>query len=161
FDGETEHGMGIQDLYLRFCTIPTDKPMRIVAQHSNKDITVGNGSTNDVKQWSWDHQAHQTFYLDYKGDGYFALRAAHSGLVLDVPGSSKSDGVQLTQYNFNGTNNQLFRLDPLGGYWYRIAVKHSGKVLDVRGASQAEGAVVQQYRWANVAQQRWKIWRTQ
>lgn len=161
FDGETARGMGIQDLYLRFCTIPTGKPMRIVAQHSNRDITVGAGSTAnnaDVHQWVWSHVPHQTFHLDYKGGGYFSLRAVHSGKVLDVPGSSHANETAIIQYNAAGTNNQLFRLDPLGGYWYRIAAKHSGKVLNVKGKSTQDGGVITQYDWANVPQQKWKIW---
>ncbi|SEU28430.1 hypothetical protein SAMN05443639_113161 [Stigmatella erecta] len=65
FDDESDRGMGIQDLYLRFGTLPTG-PVRIVSQKSNKDITIDAGSTAssaEVHQWEWSNVDHQKFYF--------------------------------------------------------------------------------------------------
>ncbi|WP_437803047.1 RICIN domain-containing protein [Sorangium sp. So ce693] len=164
FDGETDRGMGIQDLYLRFATIPLGTPMRIVAQHSNMDITIDAGNTwggAEVHQWVWSNQPHQQFILNYTGQGHFRFVAAHClprAMVLDVTAASQSNGVELVLWEWGWHYRQQFRLDPLGNHWFRIVARHSRKVLDVRGGSTANKGVIQQYQWTNVPQQKWKIW---
>jgi len=44
------------------------------------------------------------------GNGYYRFVARHSGKCLDVPGASINDGVQLQQWDCNGSGAQAFRL---------------------------------------------------
>jgi hypothetical protein len=44
------------------------------------------------------------------GNGLFRFVARHSGKCLDVPGASAANGVQLQQWDCNGTAAQAFRL---------------------------------------------------
>ncbi|WP_437971484.1 RICIN domain-containing protein [Sorangium sp. So ce260] len=162
FDGETERGMGIQDLYLRFKTIPTGTPVKLVSQKSQKLICIDNAETaNDARvlQWEWSEtwNTHRQFRLEWKGWRYFQLVAVHSGKVLDVPGSSHNSGVPIVQYQSTGGHNQWFRLDPVGSGCVRILAKHSGKVLDVYEGSTANGAVIHQHHWLGGDNQRWRI----
>jgi len=162
FDGETERGMGIQDLYLRFCTIPTGSPVRIVAKHSGKVICIDNAETTNgarVLQWDWNEtwNTHRQFRLEWKGWRYFRLIAVHSGKVLDVPGSSHDSEVPIIQYQSTENYNQWFRLDPVGGGYVRIVAKHSGKVLDVHGGSTTNGAVIQQHHWLGGNNEQWRL----
>ncbi|WP_438007372.1 RICIN domain-containing protein [Sorangium sp. So ce321] len=162
FDGETDHGGGIQDLYLRFKTIPTGRPVRILSRNGQKGISIENAGTANgarVIQSFCDSTPppHQQFRLEWKGWRYFQLVAVHSGKVLDVPGNSKNSEVPIIQYQSTGGYNQWFRLDPVGGGCVRILAKHSDKVLDVYGGSIENGAVIQQHHWLGGNNQRWTI----
>ncbi|WP_170229851.1 RICIN domain-containing protein [Polyangium fumosum] len=162
FDGESDHGGGIQDLYLRFCTIPTGSPVKLVSQKSGKLICIDNAETTNgarVLQWEWSEtrNTHRQFRLEWLGGGLFKIVAVHSGKVLDVPSSSRDSEVPLIQYNWVGTNNQKFRLGPLGGGLYAIAPEHSGKNLDVGGGSTANGAVIMQHHWLGGENQKWRV----
>ena len=44
------------------------------------------------------------------GNGFFRLVARHSGRCLDVPGQSTANGLQLQQWDCNGTVAQAWRL---------------------------------------------------
>ncbi|MDI1435638.1 RICIN domain-containing protein [Polyangium sorediatum] len=162
FDGETERGMGIQDLYLRFKTIPTGRPVGIRSRNGQKAISIENEDTANgarVLQWFCDNTPppHQQFRLEWKGWRYFQIVAVHSGKVLDVPGSSHNSEVPIIQYQSTGGYNQWFRLDPVGEGCVRIVAKHSGKVLDVHGGGIENGAVIQQHHWLGGNNQKWWI----
>ncbi|MDC3960550.1 RICIN domain-containing protein [Polyangium jinanense] len=162
FDGESDHGGGIQDLYLRFKTIPTGTLVKLVSQRSGKLICIDNAETANgarVLQWEWDAtwNTHRQFRLEWLGGGLFKIVAVHSGKVLDVPSSSRDSGVPLIQYNLTVNNNQKFRLGPLGGGLYAIAAEHSGKNLDVAGGTTANGAEIIQHHWLGSDNQKWRI----
>ncbi|UQA55790.1 RICIN domain-containing protein [Polyangium aurulentum] len=164
FDGEAERGMGIQDLYLRFKTIPTGTPVTLVSLNSAKLICIDNAETANgarALQWEWDEtwNTHRQFRLEWKGWRYFQIVAVHSGKVLDVPESSHDSGVPIIQYQSTGSYNQWFRLDPVDSGCVRIVAKHSGKVLDVHGGSKDNGAVIQQHHWLGGANEKWRVLR--
>jgi beta-glucanase (GH16 family) len=71
--------------------------------------------------------------------GTYIIQAKHSGLVLDIPGGSKENGLQVQQYTRNNTTAQQFRLEPASGNWYKIVNVNSGKALEV----------FNQYFWLN------------
>ena len=75
------------------------------------------------------------------------LVAKHSGLCLDVPGSSVTQGTQLQQWSCNATNAQWFDLAPVSGKTevYTIKNRNSGLCLDISGASLNNGAQVIQW----------------
>ncbi|OLF13470.1 hypothetical protein BU204_27110 [Actinophytocola xanthii] len=69
-----------------------------------------------------------------------------SGEVLDVAGSSTTDGAGVQTFAFHGKANQnwRFRSQTVDGqpYWY-LVVQHSGKCLDVQWGSHDEAPVWQ------------------
>jgi beta-glucanase (GH16 family) len=71
--------------------------------------------------------------------GTYIIQAKHSDLVLDIPGSSKDNGVQVQQYTRNNTAAQQFKLEPVSAGWYTIVNVGSGKALEVYN----------QYFWLN------------
>jgi beta-glucanase (GH16 family) len=79
------------------------------------DVTGGPGATGNgarVQLWSIGGSggANQQWRPVSLGNGYFRFVARHSGRCLDVPGSSRTNGVQLQQWDCNGTAAQAFRL---------------------------------------------------
>jgi hypothetical protein len=151
---------GIHDLYLKVHVIPTGAPVRLVAKHSNKDITIDAGSTANsaaVHQWEWSNVAHQKFRLEWLGGKHFRIVAVHSGKVLDVRGSSHSSGTAVVQYSQTGNNNQSFRFNPQGDA-YAIVAEHSGKVLEVMASNMTNGRPIVQYHWTGEGEnQKWRI----
>ena len=72
------------------------------------DVSTANGAK--VHLWTWVGGNNQQWIPESMGNGYYRFRARHSGRCLDVPGASTATGVQLQQYDCNGTPAQSFRL---------------------------------------------------
>ncbi|MNC44547.1 Extracellular exo-alpha-L-arabinofuranosidase precursor [compost metagenome] len=81
----------------------------------------------------------------------------HSGKVLDVPSSSTTAGVQLQQWDDNGSNAQRWSIVDAGGGYYKLISKVSGLAVDVSGSSAADGAVVQQWTDNGTDAQKWAL----
>ncbi|TFH52534.1 MAG: hypothetical protein E4G89_01470 [Methanothrix sp.] len=65
-----------------------------------------------------------------KIQGYYRIKAKHSGKCLDVTGSSQENGAEIIQWPCHSGNNQKFKLEPIEGEsgYYRIMAKHSESV---------------------------------
>ncbi|MCA1848256.1 MAG: RICIN domain-containing protein, partial [Actinobacteria bacterium] len=87
----------------------------------------------------------------------FALRAVHSGKVLDVSNGSTENGAPIIQWDWHGGNNQRFWIDDVGGDRFALRSLHSGKVLDVSGWSTDHGAPIIQWDWHGGNNQLWQI----
>jgi hypothetical protein len=91
------------------------------------------------------------------GSAYESLVARHSGKCADIPGSSRNDGVALTQYTCNnGWNQQWSELD-LGNGYVSLIARHSGKCLDISDASTADGATAVQWTCNGGTNQQWQL----
>jgi pectate lyase len=78
-----------------------------------------------------------------------------SDLCLTVPGSSSSDGVQLTQTGCGGAA-QTWNLTASGS-GYTLKAAHSGKCAGVRDASTSAGKAVQQESCTGASSQTWTL----
>ena len=81
------------------------------------DVTGGAAATgNGAKIQLWGVGApagtNQQWRPVALGNGFFRLVARHSGRCLDVPGQSTANGLQLQQWDCNGTVAQAWRLAP-------------------------------------------------
>jgi beta-glucanase (GH16 family) len=81
------------------------------------DVTGGEAATGNgvkVQLWSFGGSGgrNQQWRPESLGGGRWRFRARHSGRCLDVPGASTSAGVQLQQWDCNGTGAQSFLLAP-------------------------------------------------
>jgi len=63
--------------------------------------------------------------------GWYQLRNARIGNVLDVPGGSWNWGQRLTTYTPNGGYNQQFRIEGVGDGRYKFCARDSGLYLSV------------------------------
>ncbi|MCG5211814.1 RICIN domain-containing protein [Streptosporangium soli] len=88
--------------------------------------------------------------------GTYQLVNAGSGLCLDIPGGSTSDGVQLVQQSCGSAAAQRWTITSQGG-GYRVASVHSNKCAGVRDASTSAGKAVQQESCSGAASQTWTL----
>ncbi len=104
---------------------------------TNLNLNVLNGSLNtggsiilynagdNLEQW----------YFQYAGDSYYYIISRHSGLCLEVPGSSTSDNVEVKQSVIKGGENQLWRLLPIDAACDKTAPKvPTGLKVDPTGS---------------------------
>lgn len=70
--------------------------------NSGGEIILYNAGDN-LEQW----------YFQYAGDGYYYIISRHSGLCLEVPGGSTTNGATIAQSVINGTDQQQWRLLPV------------------------------------------------
>ncbi|GAB3881366.1 hypothetical protein GCM10029964_037320 [Kibdelosporangium lantanae] len=83
----------------------------------------------------------------------FTITNRRSGKVLDVPGSSRTQGTQLIQYAPNGGANQQWRISDAG----TITNVSSGMLVDVEGAATNDGARVIQWPSNGGDNQQWRL----
>ena len=87
---------------------------RLVSRHAPAlviDVSgVSTANSAPVHLWTWVGGNNQQWIPESMGSGVYRFRARHSGRCLDVPAASTATGVQLQQYDCNGTGAQSFRL---------------------------------------------------
>jgi hypothetical protein len=79
------------------------------------DVTGGPGATGigiKIQLWGVGNPAgtNQQWRPESMGNGFWRFRARHSNMCLDVPGQNPVNGLQLQQWDCNGTVAQSFRL---------------------------------------------------
>ncbi|ACL77529.1 CBM35 domain-containing protein [Ruminiclostridium cellulolyticum] len=129
----------------------------IKAKHSGKALDVSGYSSEPgalVDQWTYVGGNNQRWEIIDLGTGYYKIKSAHSGLVLDiVEGSPDMDLCQTTS---SPAETQQWILEKVGGY-YKIVNKSNGMVLDVSEESYDNGKKVHLYSYVGKANQLWKI----
>lgn len=139
----------------------------IVNRNSGKVMEVASASVADganVQQNASTAGTYQqwdvTPFLPAGGDqGYYSIKAAHSGKALDVGGGSTSPGGNVQQWtNLDGANQQWFFEYAGNGYFY-IRNRWSGLYLEVAGASTSNGANIAQFSyWSpSPVHQQWRL----
>ena len=86
----------------------------------------------------------------------YAIKAKHSGKVIDIQSGSHGDGTRVQQWDLTPSDHQLFYIER-HGEWCKIKAKHSGKTLDVRSGSQTDGEIIHQWRDYSTNNQLFKI----
>ncbi|MGW0824088.1 RICIN domain-containing protein [Streptomyces sp. NPDC002845] len=146
---------------------------KLMANHSGKCLDVANANQLDgafVQQWEcYDAPDNQTWNFvavgdsdlgdGFLADGYYAIRADHSGKCLDVAGASIADGGTVHQWTCDSKKtNQQWRLVQRPNGYFSLIARHSGKCLEVAAGSQANGAaMVQQTCADDRPYQEWKL----
>lgn len=74
---------------------------------------ANNGTTSGslIQTWTYGGGTNEQWMPVSLGNGYYKFVGVGSGLCLDVPGASTSNGVQLQIYTCNGTEAQSFLLN--------------------------------------------------
>jgi hypothetical protein len=89
--------------------------------------------------------------------GDYEIVNAGSGLVLEVPAFSTTNGTDLDQWIANSGLNQQWTLASAGGGAWEIVNRNSGLAVEVSGQSTAGGALVDQGTWLDGANQQWNL----
>jgi hypothetical protein len=79
----------------------------------------------------------------------------NSGLALEIPGSSTTEGTTLDQNTYTGAKNQLWNLIAQGSGSYRIVNVNSGLVLDDLNKATTNNAPVGQWASNGGTNQEW------
>ncbi|WP_439381161.1 RICIN domain-containing protein [Amycolatopsis lexingtonensis] len=147
-------------------TPPSGSPVQVgvnytlAAEHSGKLLDVSGVSTAAgalLQQWPATGGQNQQFDFLDSGDGYYRIRARHSGLVLQVAGSGT--GADISQQADTGATAQQWRVTDLGGGVVGLVNRMSGLTMDVWGASTADGARISQWTATGGANQRFRVQR--
>ena len=77
--------------------------------------------------------------------------------VLDIMGSSTSDGANAALYENRNSANQKFSLVEAGDGWYRLVAEHSGQCLDVVAGGTSGGTNVTQWPTTWAGNQLWAV----
>lgn len=80
-------------------------------------------------------------------DGTYTITNRNSGDVIDIPGSSTTQGTDLEQWPANGGANQRWRLTSLGCGLYKITSGSDGQSMDISGQSTSPGALLDQWAY--------------
>ncbi len=121
--------------------------------------TLGDKQTNGrgIQQWQTPSANTPSKWQEWNavdlGNGYYKIMNLYSGKVLDVPGSSTTPGVQLQQYQWNGTNAQQWSITSIGFGAYKITNRGNGLAATIENASTNNGAKLVQQPYANTGSQ--------
>ncbi|WP_400193971.1 PA14 domain-containing protein [Hymenobacter sp. B81] len=133
----------------------TGKPLEVVdpaRPNSRAYQAAAVGSTgaaapaaaNDAPRWR----------IESLGNGYYRLAVPGNNKVLEVLGSSTSNGADLSLWTYYSGNNQLWRIEPTEHGYYKLLAKHSNKALTAKDS--VEGGL-QQWRYSGRENQQWKL----
>ncbi|MFI2431740.1 RICIN domain-containing protein [Streptomyces sp. NPDC018693] len=126
---------------------------KLMVNHSGKCLDVAYASIANgawVQQWGcYNAPGNQTWHFDTVGDslndGYYYVRASHSGKCLDVKGGSVANGATVQQWTCHGGTNQQWRLVQRTNGYFSLIARNSGKCLEIAGGSLFNGAGAIQY----------------
>ncbi len=133
---------------------------KLVAQHSGKDMDISGASTAAgalLQQWTATGGLNQQFDFIDSGEGYYRIRARHSGLVLQVAGSGS--GADISQQADANATSQQWRVVDQGGGVVSLVNRLSSLAMDVWGVSTADGARISQWTLTGNANQRFQLQR--
>ena len=130
------------------------------AVSSDYAIDVSGGSkTNGANIQIYRKQAvkRQQFKVEYIGDGYYKIIAAHSNKVLDVYGGEKKSGTNVWQYEFNNSDAQKWKIQKNTDNTYSLISKCNGLYLDLYGGSAQNGNNIHVYEGNNSIAQKFRF----
>lgn len=73
----------------------------------------------------------QRFDVKYLGNGYYTIKAVHSGKVLEVPNSAMKIGTKITQNADNTSDSQQWIIKKAEGEYYYIISKSSELYMEI------------------------------
>lgn len=130
----------------------------IISRSSGKGLDVVNNSTGNnanVQQYDVTNGGgdNQRWEFDLQSDGYYAIKAKHSGLCLTQSSNSRN----VVQVNCNNWNRQKWQLIDVGDGFFTLRNKFSNEHLDVQDNSTGNGANIQVWSSTGNANQQWRF----
>jgi len=90
-------------------------------------------------------------------NGTYIVTAVNSGLGIDDPDFSKTDGLDMQIYTVNDGTNQQWTVNNVSTNVITLTNVSSGQLLDVAGASKSSGALVDQWPANGQTNQQWNV----
>ena len=87
----------------------------------------------------------QRFEVKYNEEGYYTIKAIHSGKVLDVAGAGMTNGTNVQQYEVNGTESQQWFIKDNEDGTYSIVSRLNGLYLNIENGEIKEGSNINVY----------------
>jgi hypothetical protein len=115
-----------------------DGTYNIINQYSGlvmDDPALSTSGGTQIIQWAMNHGLNQSWRFVSKGNGYYTIQNAFSGLFLDASGWN---GAPLVQQTASSADSQLWFLKASGSNW-SIINKASGLAIDDPGFSTDQG----------------------
>ncbi|MEV6829471.1 RICIN domain-containing protein [Amycolatopsis sp. NPDC051102] len=140
--------------------VQTGVNYKLVAQHSSKLVGITGASTAAgalIEQESANGGLSQQFDFVDSGDGYYRVRARHSGLVLQA--ANADSGADVSQQADTNSTAEQWRVVDQGGGAVSLVNRLSGLALDVWGVSTADGARISQWTFTGNPNQRFLLQR--
>ncbi|MEU5262143.1 RICIN domain-containing protein [Amycolatopsis sp. NPDC021455] len=140
--------------------VQTGVNYKLTAQHSGKLVEITGSSTAAgalIEQMSANGGLNQQFDFVDTGDGYYWIRARHSGLVLQV--ANANSGADVSQQPQASNSAQQWRVVDQGDGSVSLVNRLSGLALDVWGVSTADGARISQWTFTGNPNQRFQLQR--
>ncbi|MBI3421469.1 MAG: RICIN domain-containing protein [Acidobacteria bacterium] len=132
---------------------------RIENVASGKSLDVKQEDKRTVQQWATHGAAHQQWDVEDAGNGYYWLRSAADGKLLDFAENRTRDGVNLIVADKRDSDYQLWKLNDAGNGQYTIVSK-TGKAIDVPAtARMQDGAKLQVMGEHGLENQRFRFYR--
>ena len=106
------------------------------------------GKKNGVNIHLWESgrdNKHQMFRLVRTSDGYYNIRAVHSGMGVDIAANNTAEDTNVQQYNAYNGDSQKFIVGRNANGTYSFYSKTSGKCIDVAGGKAANGTNVRMH----------------
>ena len=99
----------------------------------------------------------QRFEVTYNEEGYYTIKALHSGKVLDVSGAGMTNGTNVQQYDANGTKSQQWVIKENKDGTYSIISRQNGLYLNIENGEIKEGSNVNVYEENKADSQKFKF----
>lgn len=123
------------------------------------DVAGGNTANGaNVELWTYDNGSHQQFTLTLLSDGYYTIKAVHSGKVLDVYNGTAANGTNVQTWDWNNIADSEWKIVHNSDNSYTFKSKlNNNFVLDANGGTIANGTNIQLWENNNTAAQKWAI----
>jgi len=123
---------------------------------------LAQASSTDLRNWSYlgtQGYTNSSLYAASTFEGYYYIKNKNSGLYLDVENGSSSDGTNIRQWTYNGSDAQKFRIryHSNGDYYILTGNSSYNSAIDVYGGSSANGANIEQWSYWGGTMQLFRI----
>lgn len=164
------YSYNIPNRYYRYVTSRVCGYFKITVRHNNyvdKVLDVYNAGTareTNVIQWYWNGGYNQHWIVRYESgtypNVYYSIRAGHCNKYLDVQWGNSSNGSNIWQWDWNGSNAQLWKIEKIYGdrsnMFCKILSKlNTNKCVDVSDCSLADGANIHLWDYVGGNNQKW------
>lgn len=124
------------------------------------DIEGGgaSGSGANVHLWERHYGDSQRFVFQRApGTSYYTIRNLATGRYLDLTGNVGSNGTNVEQYDYNGSDAQLWSVSTAADGTYAIRSKNGSKALDLTGGNVANGTNIEVWTYDGGVNLRWYL----
>lgn len=123
---------------------------------------IAQASSTDLRNWSYlgtQGYTNTSLYAASTFEGYYYIKNKNSGLYLDVVNGASTDGTNIQQWSYNGSDAQKFKIVYYGNGDYYILTANSAykSGIDVTGGSSTNGANIEQWTYWGGTMQLFKI----